>query len=153
MPLPQDITPFVESLEDTVVSASDDDWLETEPGMAWVRLLWSQPETGKYAGIYRWKKGYAAPSHKHFGAVYVYIISGKLQVRDNVMEAGDFLFEPNCMVHYATEALEDVDYLMLSDGPVLFFDEEGFTGYFGWEEIRRLQDGQRMIEAGQHAAG
>ena len=153
MPLPQDITPFVESLEDTVVSASDDDWLETEPGKAWVRLLWSQPETGKYAGIYRWKKGYAAPSHKHFGAVYVYIISGKLQVRDNVMEAGDFLFEPNCMVHYATEALEDVDYLMLSDGPVLFFDEEGFTGYFGWEEIRRLQDGQRMIEAGQHAAG
>ena len=153
MPLPQDITPFVESLEDTVVAASDDDWLETEPGKAWVRLLWSQPETGKYAGIYRWKKGYAAPSHKHFGAVYVYIISGKLQVRDNVMEAGDFLFEPNCMVHYATEALEDVDYLMLSDGPVLFFDEDGFTGYFGWEEIQRLQDGQRMIEAGQHAAG
>ena len=153
MALPQDITPFNESLEDTVVAASDDDWLETEPGRAWVRLLWSQGETGRHAGIYRWKKGYAAPSHKHFGAVYVYVISGKLQVRDNILGPGDFLFEPNGMVHYATEALEDVDYLMLADGPVLFFDENGFTGYFGWEELRRLEAGAAPPTAAQHAAG
>ena len=153
MALPQDISPFDEQLADTVVSASDEDWLETEPGMAWVRLLWSQGETGRHAGIYRWKKGYAAPSHKHFGAVYVYVISGKLRVRDNVLGAGDFLFEPNGMVHHATEAVEDVDYLMLADGPVLFFDENGFTGYFGWEELRRLQAGAAVPQAAQHAAG
>ena len=152
MALPQDITPFDVRLADTVVAASDDDWLETEPGMAWVRLLWSQGETGRHAGIYRWKKGYAAPSHKHFGAVYVYVISGKLQVRDNILGQGDFLFEPNGMVHDRTEALEDVDYLMLADGPVLFFDENGFTGYFGWEELRRLQAGAAVPDAA-HAAG
>ena len=149
MALPQDITPFNEQLQDTVVAASDDDWIETSPGRAWVRLLWSQGETGRHAGIYRWKKGYAAPPHKHFGAVYVYIISGKLQVRDNILGPGDFLFEPNGMVHYATEALDDVDYLMLADGPVLFFDENGFTGYFGWEELRRLE----ASAAVRHAAG
>ena len=153
MPLPQDITPFDENLADTIVAASDDDWLETEPGMAWVRLLWSQGETGRHAGIYRWKKGYAAPSHKHIGAVYVYVISGTLQVRDNVLEAGDFLFEPNGMIHHKTEALEDVDYLMLADGPVIFFDEDNFTGYFGWEELRRLQAGAAPPTAAQHAAG
>ena len=57
------------------------------------------------------------------------------------------------MVHYATEALEDVDYLMLADGPVLFFDENGFTGYFGWEELRRLEAGATAPEAARHAAG
>ena len=152
MPLSQDITPFDENLADTVVAASDDDWLETDPGKAWMRLLWTQGETGRHAGIYRWKKGYAAPSHKHIGAVYVYVISGSLQVRDNVLEAGDFLFEPNGMIHHKTEALEDVDYLMLADGPVIGFDENGLTGYFGWEELRRLQAGAALPPAAQHAA-
>ena len=152
MPLSQDITPFDENLADTVVAASDDDWLETDPGKAWMRLLWTQGETGRHAGIYRWKKGYAAPSHKHIGAVYVYVISGSLQVRDNVLEAGDFLFEPNGMIHHKTEALEDVDYLMLADGPVIGFDENGLTGYFGWEELRRLQAGAALPPAARHAA-
>ena len=152
MPLSQDITPLDENLADTVVAASDDDWLETDPGKAWMRLLWTQGETGRHAGIYRWKKGYAAPSHKHIGAVYVYVISGSLQVRDNVLEAGDFLFEPNGMIHHKTEALEDVDYLMLADGPVIGFDENGLTGYFGWEELRRLQAGAALPPAAQHAA-
>ncbi|MYE13659.1 MAG: cupin domain-containing protein [Gammaproteobacteria bacterium] len=153
MPLPQDITPFDENLTDTVVAASDDDWIETDPGKAWIRVLWTQGETGRHAGIYRWKKGYAAPSHKHIGAVYVYVISGTLQVRDNVLEAGDFLFEPNGMIHHKTEALEDVDYLMLADGPVIGFDEDGFTGYFGWEELKRMQAAAATPAVDRDAAG
>ena len=153
MPLPQDITPFDENLTDTVVAASDDDWIETDPGKAWIRVLWTQGETGRHAGIYRWKKGYAASSHKHIGAVYVYVISGSLQVRDNVLEAGDFLFEPNGMIHHKTEALEDVDYLMLADGPVIGFDENGFTGYFGWEELKRMQAAAATPAVDRDAAG
>ena len=153
MPLPQDITPFDENLTDTVVAASEDDWIETDPGKAWIRVLWTQGATGRHAGIYRWRKGYAAASHKHIGAVYVYVISGSLQVRDNVLEAGDFLFEPNGMIHHKTEALEDVDYLMLADGPVIGFDENGFTGYFGWEELRRLQAAATPPAAVKDAAG
>ena len=52
---------------------------------------------------------------------------------------GDFLYEANGMVHGATEALEDTEYLFLCDGPVLFFDKDGFTGYRGWEEVLRMQ--------------
>lgn len=42
---------------------------------------------------------------------------------------------------------------MLADGPVIFFDEDNFTGYFGWEELRRLQAGAAPPAAAQHAAG
>ncbi len=153
MALPQDITPFDEQLRDTVVRGSEGEWVEQQPGEAWIKVLWTGAESGRYAALFRWKKGYKPPSHKHLAAVQVYVISGKLQVRDNVMEAGDFLYEPNGMLHYATEALTDVDYLLMGDGPVLFFSDDAFTGYFGWEELRRMEAGAAMPEAGQHAAG
>ena len=38
-----------------------------------------------------------------------------------------------------TEALEDTEYLFMCDGPVIFFGKDEFTGYLGWEEIRRMQ--------------
>ena len=67
------------------------------------------------------------------------ILSGKLQVRNNVYNAGDFLHEVNGMVHGATTALEDTEYLFFCDGPVLFFDKDNFTGYRGWEQVLRMQ--------------
>ena len=83
--------------------------------------------------LLKWKKGYVAPPHKHLSAAFAFILSGKLQVRDNVYNAGDFLHEVNGMVHGATTALEDTEYLFFCDGPVLFFDKDNFTGYRGWE--------------------
>ena len=44
------------------------------------------------------------------------------------------------MVHGETTALEDTEYLFICDGPVLYFDDDGFTGYFGWEQLQRLQE-------------
>jgi len=35
--------------------------------------------------------------------------------------------------------LEDTEYLFICDGPVLFYDDDGFTHYLGWEELRRLE--------------
>ena len=67
------------------------------------------------------------------------MLSGRLQVRDNVYGPGDFLHEVNGMVHGATTALEDAEYLFFCDGPVLFFDKDGFTGYRGWEQVLRMQ--------------
>jgi hypothetical protein len=56
-----------------------------------------------------------------------------------VLNAGDYVYEANGMVHGATTALEDTDYLFICNGPVLFFDENGFTSYLGWEELRRIK--------------
>lgn len=73
------------------------------------------------------------------GRPFAFVLSGKFQVRDNVYGPGDFLHEVNGMVHGATTALEDTEYLFFCDGPVLFFDKDGFTGYRGWEQVLRMQ--------------
>jgi hypothetical protein len=62
---------------------------------------------------------------------------------------GDFVVETNGMVHGATTALEDTEFLFFCDGPVLFYDENGSTGYRGWEEVLRLQ---RSASAARRAA-
>ena len=90
--------------------------------------------------LHKWRKGYVAPPHKHLSAAHAFVLSGKLQVRDGTLEAGDYLYEPNGMVHGETKALEDTEYLFICDGPVLFFGEKEFSGYLGWEQLQRLRD-------------
>jgi hypothetical protein len=42
-------------------------------------------------------------------------------------------------LHDATTAIEDTTYLFIATGPVLFFDENGFTRYTNWEVIEKLR--------------
>lgn len=146
MPLPQDISPANSELMDTLAKSGKIKWIETEPGQAWMKVLWVGAETGRWAIMLKWKKGYVAGPHKHLSAAHAYILSGKLQVRDGILEEGDYLYEPNGMVHGATTALEDTVYLFICDGPVLFFDENNFTSYLGWEQLQRLQQ-QSTVKA------
>lgn len=142
MPLPQDITPLNNQLADTVVETEKVDWLETEPGMAWIKVLWTGSETGAWAAIFKWKKGYVAGGHKHLSAAHVYVIKGKLKVRDGILNAGDYVYEPNGMLHGDTTALEDTEYLFICNGPLIFHDDDSFTSYLGWEELARMAEGQ-----------
>lgn len=142
MPLPQEISPINDQLADTLVEASKMPWLEYEPGMAWIKVLWLGSESGTWAALFRWKKGFAAPPHKHLSSSHVYVLSGKLGVRDSTMNAGDYVYEPNGVLHGATTALEDTEYLFICNGPVLFFDEDKFTAYLGWEELDRMRRGE-----------
>ena len=57
-----------------------------------------------------------------------------------MLNAGDYDYEPNGVLHGATEALEDTEYLFVCEGPVLFYDEDGLTSYLGWEELVRMRD-------------
>ena len=140
MPLPQDIKPVNSELMDSLARSSQMEWIETDPGQAWMKVLWTGPETGRWAVLLKWKKGYVAPPHKHLSAAHAFILSGKLQVRDGTLETGDYTYEPNGMVHGATTALEDTTYLFICDGPVLYFNDDAFTGYLGWEQLQRLQN-------------
>ncbi len=139
MPLPQDIHPLHQGLQDTLSKASAADWVENSPGMAWMRILWTGSETGTWAVVFRWKKGFAAPPHKHLSASHTYILSGRLKVRDGVFETGDYVYEPNGVLHGATEALEDTEYLFICHGPLLYFNDTQFTGYLGWEELEKMR--------------
>jgi hypothetical protein len=141
MALPQEISPFNSELMDTLVQSSQQDWIpmESDPERGFMKILWTGSESGTWAVLFRWLKGYVAPPHKHLTASHTFIISGKLQVRDGILKTGDYVYEANGMVHGATTALEDTDYIFICNGPVLFFDENNFTSYLGWEELRRIQ--------------
>ena len=149
MPLPQDISPVNSELVDALTRSATLDWIETAPGKAYMKILWFSAETGRWAVLFRWLKGHVARPHKHLSAAHAFILSGKLQVRDGVLVAGDYLHEQNGMVHGATTALEDTEYLFICDGPILYFDDDGFTGYLGWEQLKRMQD---VAGAEKHAA-
>ena len=146
MPLPQDISPINPALMDTLIRPHEEDWipLPFDPEKSFIRVLWTGSESGAWAAHFRWLKGFVAPQHKHLSPSHTFILSGKLQVRDGILNAGDYIYEPNGMLHGATTALEDTEYLFICEGTVLFFDEdEGFTSYLGWEELRRLQEAHR----------
>lgn len=142
MALPQDITPFNSELMDSLARTADMDWIpnELDPERAFMKVLWTGSESGSWAVMFRWLKGYAAPPHKHLSASHTFILKGKLQVRDGTLNAGDYVYEPNGMIHGATTALEDTEYLFICNGPVLFFGENQFEGYISWEELKRAQD-------------
>jgi anti-sigma factor ChrR (cupin superfamily) len=138
MALAQDIFPINGNLQDTLVEASKTPWIEHGP-MSATKVLYTGAETGSWAVLYRWKKGFVAPPHKHLAASHTFILKGKLKVRDGILNAGDYDYEPNGVLHGATEALEDTEYLFFCDGPVLFFDKDNFTGYRGWEQVLQMQ--------------
>lgn len=139
MPLPQEIKPLHQDLQDTLFSLSNADWIENTPGMAWSRILWTGSETGTWAAVFKWNKGFIANPHKHLSASHTYILKGKLKVRDGILNEGDYVYEPNGVLHGATEALEDTEYLFICNGPLLFFDDDKFTGYLGWEEWEKMR--------------
>ncbi len=147
MALPQDISPLNPELMDSMVRA-DQPWIPMDAGgMSFMKVLYTGAETGRWAVVLRWKKGYVAAPHKHLSAAHTYVLEGKLQIRDDTVEAGDYIYERNGMVHGATTALEDTEYLFICDGPVLFFSDDGFTSYLGWEEVQRMQDAFEKSQA------
>jgi len=137
MPM-QDIQPINGNIQDTLVEAAKTPWIQTTP-LSFTKVLYTGAETGTWAVLYRWLKGYVAPQHKHLSASHTFILKGKLKVRDGVLNAGDYVYEPNGVLHGATEALEDTEYLFICNGPILFYDDEHFTVYKSWEEIEKLR--------------
>ncbi|HVN29585.1 MAG TPA: cupin domain-containing protein [Candidatus Binataceae bacterium] len=141
MALPQDISPLNSTIIDSLAKSSEMAWIPNadDPERAAMKILWTGSETGTWAVLLRWKKGYSAPPHKHLSAAHTFILSGKLQVRTGILNAGDYLYEANGMVHGATTALEDTEYLFICNGAVLFFNDDKFTSYLSWEELRRIE--------------
>jgi anti-sigma factor ChrR (cupin superfamily) len=134
--------PLNPNLMDTLVRGGESGWIQNDlEGMAFMKVLFVGEESGQWAVLFRWKKGYVAGPHKHLSAAHTYVISGKLEIRDGTLEAGDYIYERNGMIHEKTTALEDTDYLFICEGPMVFYGDEGITGYFSWEEVAKMQAG------------
>jgi|TARA_R110001592_G_scaffold225055_4_gene480790 hypothetical protein len=140
MPLPQDISPVNSELMDSIVRTSQMGWIPYHGETGFLKVLSYHAESGQWSVLFKWLKGHVEAPHKHLTSAYSFIMSGKLKVRDEIFDAGDYIYEPNGMVHDATEALEDTVYFFHSEGPVLYFDENSFTAYIGWEEIKKLSE-------------
>jgi hypothetical protein len=147
MALPQDISPMNFEPTDALVRSTQMDWIETTPNTGFMKILWFSAETGRWAVLFRWKKGHVARPHKHLLAAQAFILSGKLQVRDGIHEAGDFLHEANGMTHGETTALEDTEYLFICNGLILYFDDDGFTGYLSLEQLQHMQEDANQEKA------
>lgn len=141
MALPQDISPVNSEVMDALVHSDKLEWIpqRIDPKQHFMKVLWVGPESGRVAVLIRSLKGGITPRHKHLGDAHVLMLKGRLKVRDAELVAGDYLYEANGMIHHDTEALEDTEYLMIMSGPVLFFDENSFLGFQGWEEFHRAQ--------------
>lgn len=136
----QDITPLNSTTADALAAASGAPWIPMDAGSS-MRVLWTGAETGRWAVVFRWPKGYVAGRHKHLSAAHTYVLSGLLGIRDTRVGAGDYLYEANGMIHDETIALDDTEYLFICDGPVIFLGpEDQVMGYLGWEEIQRMHD-------------
>jgi anti-sigma factor ChrR (cupin superfamily) len=137
---PDHMLPLNPALMDTFVKGDDTGWIPNDAeGKAFMKVLFVSEETGQWGVLFRWKQGYVAGPHKHLSPAHTFILSGKLEIRDGVLEAGDYSYERNGMIHEKTEALEDTEYFFLCDGPLVFYDENGITGYLGWEEVARMK--------------
>jgi len=140
MSAPDHMKPLNPELVDTLVKASDSGWIPNDAdGKSFMKALFCGEESGQWAALFRWHKGFVAGPHKHMSAAHTYVLKGKLQVRDGILEAGDYLYERNGMIHESTTALEDTEYIFVCDGPLVFYDENGVTGYFGWEELAKMK--------------
>ena len=49
MPAPLELAPVNPEIMDTLVKVGDVDWIETAPGMSWVKVLWTGSESGTWA--------------------------------------------------------------------------------------------------------
>ena len=107
-----------------LAGAADKEWVETDPGKAWSKLLWADPETGRSAHLLRWAQGYTAPPHIHEDDAHFLMLSGRIKVRDDEYGPGDYGYEPKGAIHDATTTLEDCVYFFLSNGPVRFEADE-----------------------------
>ena len=108
--------------------------------MASMKVHRTGAETGRWAALFRWSKGYIAAPHKHLSDAHTFILKGQLKVRDEILNAGDYDYEPNGVLHGETEALEDTEYLFICDGPIIFYNKDGLTSYMGWEELARMKE-------------
>jgi anti-sigma factor ChrR (cupin superfamily) len=122
----------------TLARTSEMKWVEMVPGETWAKVLFASRETGAFASLYKWRKGYVAGPHRHLSAAHSFVFKGRLQFRGGILAAGDYGYEANGAVHGATTTLEECEFLFFSHGPMIITEDEAGEkpiGYFGWEQI------------------
>ncbi|TDZ53784.1 Lipase 1 [Colletotrichum trifolii] len=84
------------------------------------------PETGAYTVIVRAEKGGVLPRHRHIESAEIYVIRGDgKHPQAGHFAQGDYVLERRGAVHDPLVFEEEVELLMMSNGPSAFIDDEG----------------------------
>lgn len=121
---------------DIFTPASKFDWIPMFEGISFKPLRVSD-ESGTWTVIFRCQKGSSFAPHYHLSPGEYYMVSGKMDYRAGVAEAGDYGYEPTGAFHEHTNFVEDTDIYFTNFGPIGFVDEnKNITFLMDHEYIR-----------------
>src|SRR6266436_7213563 len=92
------MTTTQESLRSRMISVSDLEWQELQPGIR-MKNLWEHPETKRRALMTRIGPGTRLPLHRHAGDELIFVIEGALSDDFGTVTAGNMGYRPNGCVH------------------------------------------------------
>lgn len=134
------------------VRTSTGRWIDWGPGIQ-MQLLRAQPETGYWSCLYKIQPGACFGRHEHLGAGEYFVISGTAVVRGGVEKggitsvAGDYVCEPNGVIHDETYFPEETVVFFSNDGPLKFLDDDDNILFIcDWRAVRDA--GNAPIEGG-----
>ena len=147
MPLPQDITPLNPALMDTLISAGDGDWIPQpfDPERAFIKILWTGSESGAWARAVPVEEGFhGAPTQASLAVTHLHSLGQAPGAGRNLECRRLHLRAQRHAARRPRRHSKTREYLFICNGTVLFYDDEGFTSYLGWEELRRLEESHRQ---------
>src|SRR3989442_578198 len=95
------MTTTQESLRSRMISVSDLEWQELQPGIR-MKNLWEHPETKRRALMTRIGPGTRLPLHRHIGDELIFVIEGANADESGVVTPGNLSYRPNGCVHTVT---------------------------------------------------
>jgi anti-sigma factor ChrR (cupin superfamily) len=113
------------------------EWDDLGGGNAF-KVLWVSEETGAWTALIKSAAGQVNAPHVHLGPADFFVLSGRMEYRGGVAEAGAWIYEPAGAVHDATTTPVETVYLANVRGPLAFFDADG--------RITHVSTGEQMRE-------
>lgn len=117
-----------ESHEDTV-HCDDLPWLPLAPRVH-VKVIKLVPETGAFSVMIRAEPGGTLPRHKHLEAAEIFILKGAGEhPQTGAFRQGDYVSERKGAIHEELYFDEEVELLMICNGPSAFLGPKDETRY------------------------
>jgi anti-sigma factor ChrR (cupin superfamily) len=117
-------------------------WVDWGPGIQ-MQLLRATPETGHWSCLFKCAAGSSFGRHEHLGGGEFLVLKGKVVVRGGEENggmtsiAGDYVYEPNGVIHDANSFPEESLIYFSNDGPLKFLDDDDRVVFIcDWRAVR-----------------
>jgi quercetin dioxygenase-like cupin family protein len=128
--------------EGITVHTSTADWVDWGPGIQ-MQLLRATPENGHWSCLFKCAAGSAFGRHEHLGPGEFLVLKGRVEVRGGAENGGltsregDYVYEPNGVIHDENWFPEESLIYFSNDGPLKFLDDDdNVTFVCDWRAVR-----------------